>query len=310
MFSIELRKVEVIGRGIVVNEQGQVVLESTLFQREYLRRTFQNHWIVFRRFFRPTQYAYAVPLINYLDRNYFHWTMESIGRLVIVKDQLNEPALKILVDQDVPRFVQESISFFFNIPQERIVNDGHRRRKIDRCLLPSFPHTRNAGTGNANVYAPETIQWMNKTALEKVSPAKGAPVNFIISRRNTTQRALVGEERILTRFPKADFRIVELEAMTFREQVELFANAGTIIATHGAGLTNLVFARSPLVIEFFPEVREEKDSSYFFQITSTLGMRHYMLMYEPASIRQELIMNDHWLNELARIMNANGHITS
>src|SRR5262245_50338137 len=120
-YAIELKNAEVIGKGLLVNEAGSVVLESAIFQREYLRRTYQNHWLFFRKRMSGSHYAYALPLINYLDRNYFHWMMESIGRLALVRDRLNDAQLKVLVDGDAPRFVRDSITFLFGIPNDRIV---------------------------------------------------------------------------------------------------------------------------------------------------------------------------------------------
>ena len=40
----------------------------------------------------------------------------------------------------------------------------------------------------------------------------------------------------------AGFKVVCLEGCSFAEQVGLFASASVIVAMHGAGLTNLVFA--------------------------------------------------------------------
>lgn len=305
-FVIELPDAEVIGKGIVVDNTGSVVLESTLFQRQYLRRSYQNHLIAFRRWLPATHHTFALSLINYLDRNYFHWMMESVGRLMLVREQLVDPTLEILIDADAPRFVRESIGFLFDVDQQRIVNDGSRRRRVDRLLLPSFPHTRNEGTGWANIYPPEMIRWINRTALERIGPA-GAKRNVIITRRNADQRRMLNAQAIIDRFPEKCFTIIEPEELSFREQVALFADAGIIIAMHGAGLTNLLFARDAQVIEFYPQVREEKDSSYFFQITSALGLRHCLLEYKPYNAEQDLVIAADQLGLLEnRLDNASG----
>jgi phosphoglycerate dehydrogenase-like enzyme len=39
--------------------------------------------------------------------------------------------------------------------------------------------------------------------------------------------------------------------MSYIEQVKLFAQANVIIAPHGAGLTNLLFADNPIILELF-----------------------------------------------------------
>jgi capsular polysaccharide biosynthesis protein len=48
---------------------------------------------------------------------------------------------------------------------------------------------------------------------------------------------------------------VELEKQAFKGQVEMFNQASVIIASHGAGLTNIIFSRKALIFEFYPDTR-------------------------------------------------------
>ena len=320
-YSIDLQNVDVVGKGIVVSQEGKVVLESTLFQLEYLRRSHQNHLIVLRKLLPASHHHYALPLAYYLDWSYFHWMLEDIGRLFLVRERLADPDLEILIDHNAPAFVRDSIRFFFNVPEKHIVSEPHKRKKIDRCLLVSFPHTRNADTHGADIYPPEVIRLINSAALQKMSRVAGSSsayakasaseasdpaetVNIIITRRATHQRRILNEQAIIDCFPDLNFRIVECEAMTFLEQVDLFSHAGIIIATHGAGLANLLFTRDPLVIEFYPNDREEKDSVYFAQITTALSMRHHQLHYTPANEHEDLRIDEQLLGALERIFEA------
>lgn len=304
-YALELEAVDMVGKGILVRSDGQVLLESTIFQQEYLRRSYQDHEVVLRKLLPAKRYAHAMPLINYLDRNYFHWMMESIGRLELVEERLADPTLALLVDTDAPAFVRSSIGFLYNVPPERIKAAGGRRRRIDRCLLVSFPHTRNAGTGKANVYDPELIRSVNKRALAKLGPSTEPLVDILITRRNAVQRRIINEGELLRRFPQ--LLPVALEELSFAQQVALFARARTVVATHGAGLTNLLFARDPLVIELYPQVREEKDSSYFFQITDALGMRHHLFSYQPEDGTQDITLDDAMLDDIGKALAAGKH---
>ncbi len=299
-YALELKDVDMVGKGIVVQSDGHVVLESTIFQHEYLRRSYQNHEVVLRKLLPASHYVHAMPLINYLDRNYFHWMLESIGRLELVAERLADPTLELLVDVDAPAFVRSSIRFLYDVPDERIKAAGGRRRRIERCLLVSFPHTRNAATGRANIYDPELIRAVNKRALAKLGPSTGPLVDILITRRNAVQRRILNEDELVRRFPQ--LQSVALEDLSFSEQVALFARARTVIATHGAGLTNLLFARAPLVIELYPQVREEKDSSYFFQITDALGFRHHLFSYEPVDEQQDITLDDAMMDTIGKAL--------
>ena len=78
---LDLSHVDVVGKGLVVDADGKLLLESAIFQEEYLRRSYQNHLVALRALLPASHHAFALPLINYLDRNYFHWMLEGIGRL-------------------------------------------------------------------------------------------------------------------------------------------------------------------------------------------------------------------------------------
>jgi capsular polysaccharide biosynthesis protein len=41
--------------------------------------------------------------------------------------------------------------------------------------------------------------------------------------------------------------------LTLEEQIDLFSNATHVIGVHGAGLTNLIHARTAAVLELFAE---------------------------------------------------------
>jgi capsular polysaccharide biosynthesis protein len=65
-------------------------------------------------------------------------------------------------------------------------------------------------------------------------------------------RRLTNEDELVQRLKGHGFRPVELERLSFLQQVELFHDAEAVVAAHGAGLTNLLFANRALVVEIAP----------------------------------------------------------
>jgi capsular polysaccharide biosynthesis protein len=68
------------------------------------------------------------------------------------------------------------------------------------------------------------------------------------------------------------FTEVCLEDLSFLEQVKLFSSASHVVAAHGSGLTNVLFAKDLKVIELFSEghgVRPE-----YFQLSTVLGHQY------------------------------------
>lgn len=279
-FVVELKDAECIGPGIVLDRHGAVILESALFRRSYLHRSHVEHLIIGRRLLPPQTFDRALPLANYLDGSYYHWTMESVGRLAFVEDRLRSENWRLLLGPQVPRYVASTLEFLFGFGNERVERGTSKRQLMRHCLMVSNPHSAIAEAGNIEVYAPEHIRWLNRRGHERIGGVRGERQNFIISRRKQPGRHIVNEAELIARYPALNLRSIVLEDLSLREQVDLFAHAGLLIAVHGAGLTNLVYAKDAAVIEFYPTLLQHKNTACFIQVAATLGLRHLVLHYE------------------------------
>lgn len=278
-FAAELQDAEMIGKGVVLDRNGAVVLESTLFDERYLRRSHVEHLILGRRALPAAHFGQVVPLTNYLDGSYYHWTLESIGRLALVEERLRAEPWSLLVEERAPRFVGGTIGFLLGIGAERIVSGPAKRKRMARCLMVSNPHSRPYGVGGVEVYAPEHLRWLQQRGHARIGGVRPERHNIVITRRDQPGRRLVNEEILRQRFPGLDLKFVALERMSIREQVETFAHAGVIIAVHGAGLANLVYATDAAVIELYPTPLQEKNAACFTQITAHHGLPHLVLHF-------------------------------
>lgn len=306
----EIANAEVIGKGVVITHEGAVVLESTLFQRSYFRRSHVEHQIVGRRFLPTEEFEYTIPLANYLDISYFHWTLESMGRLALVEEELKDPSLQVLIGDRPSRYTRDTIALLFDIERDRIVHGAAKRKLISRCLMVSNPHSRDEGPGRVEVYPPEHIQWLNRTGQVRIGGLRNERKNIIISRRLQRGRRITNEEVIMQRFPRLNFELVALEELSVRDQVDLFAHAGVIIGVHGAGFTNLVYAQDAAVIELYPTQLQEKNTAYFVQIAACLGLPHLVLHFEgvgPAP-HWDLTLNDELLDHMEKFLRAHGRL--
>lgn len=97
----------------------------------------------------------------------------------------------------------------------------------------------------------EKVLGRNTTSLHS-----GMPI-LVIDRSKSGSRMLANQEELLEKleraFPQEAFQPVQLETLSVREQIILFANAKGVIAPHGSGLSNIIFLpQSALVVELFP----------------------------------------------------------
>jgi capsular polysaccharide biosynthesis protein len=229
--------------------------------------------------------------------------MESLGRLAMI----NEKELKdytIVVDVNAPKFVTESLIFLFELDKSKIFYNSNKKIEVSSLLVPSFPITRDDSTNWTNIYFPEVIQKLNEISLNRTYK-EAAKTNFIISRKNATQRRIINSETFFERYSDLNFKIFFLEEMNFKEQMQLFRNANIVISTHGAGLVNLLFSEEAEVIEFFPSNRTKRDAFYFYQITQVLKIKHSIIEYDSVNSEQDLILNQKHFNLLDEILNRN-----
>lgn len=293
----DLERAEVIGRGIVVDRRGRVVLGSAYGDHEYMRKYRGYHLLLAHRALPWQKLGHVMPLQHLLAGNYFHWVLESLGRLAMFEDSGGRAGMQYLVDSNAPAFVRDSLKVLFGITADCLVPMEARRVKTDRVRYVSFPHVIRPGRHNINVYRPQAIQRLAQVASQRLQLGPGAAEALIVLREAGSGREITDHERIIERFPGLNWRTIRLREMPFLEQAKAFAGARIIVATHGAGLANLVFARQANVIEFFPAHRKALDSSYFVQISGALDMPHTIIGY-PSGPQENLIITDEVLSQM------------
>ena len=102
-----------------------------------------------------------------------------------------------------------------------------------------------------------------------------------VSRKLAVKRHLVNEQEFLGLLKKHKFCKVYLEKMSVREQIELFRSASHVIAAHGAGLTNILFAPADVKIL---EIRPIRTSGQFcFENLFSLGWSNDEFFVPPKS---------------------------
>ncbi len=286
---IKIENGYVISKGIVVNQAGTLQLESTIFQFEYLNLLKANHLVSLRKLYKKESLEQLViPIAFYLDWNYYHWLMEATIRLAPLDKETLKKA-KIVLNTPILDFQIKSLKFLFDITEKQIHCQHKKVLKASQILLLPFQHIRNQQTQQTNLYNPFAIKQINAISLKKISKTKTAK-RFIISRENATERRISNIQLLTNTFP--DFEVIKLEEKSFEEQVYLFRKAEIIIATHGAGLTNLLWATPKLkLIELFPNERLIRDAFYFFQISSTLKVKHSVFLYDSHNKSQDCYIN-------------------
>jgi hypothetical protein len=217
-----------------------------------------------------------LPKLSYIDEKvavvasksgscYFHWMFDILPRLEILR-RTGVEFDKIYLNPLALPFQKETIALL-GIEEKNVITAGKKQHlQPTELIVPSMP-SGVSGT---------VPKWVITFLREKFLPEKPLKRdrNIYISRKGT--RKVLNEKELLE---KIGFEEVVLENLSVLEQAKVFAEARSIVAPHGAGLTNLVFCEEGTkVIEIF-------SPSYinlcYFRIASQRGLTYHSLLGTP-----------------------------
>lgn len=276
-----LANVEILKGTLVVAEDGRIVDESGMGNTEYLEKSQTSPLVVCRKLLPiEAEIEQALPLVSAMSRYYYHWVAESLCRV----DDLvrHRQALGIagrfacVIDGPEWRFQTQSLTYLFGIAPDDMIPRARlgRRARIGACYMPFYNKEYSPRTDMVEMHAPSALRGLNERAWSLGQPSRRDRL-ILIHRPDHLPRSLANADQLLRAIPGLEAHV--LEDLPFADQVELIKSASLIIAPHGAGLANLVFARDAMVVELYPSVSDASDSRDFIQICSALGLRHHLL---------------------------------
>jgi hypothetical protein len=226
-------------------------------------------------------------LVTSLPRTgqYYHF-LETLLPLIDYLDRRHPPGapLTVLVGDRLPPF-QRSVfgAIQAAFPQVEFMPLGRgERAEVGRYL---WLHE-----------AAENAEWLPVTAgraarfgaILRAAYGQPAPMGgelMLFSRGNARLRRLLNEPDLQAIAERRGFRRFEAASGNHPEQVARFGNADVIVAVHGAGLANLLFARPrTVVVELFPQ---DFVKSTYLWLCNRLGLRHVAVIGCPGTYDQD-----------------------
>lgn len=172
---------------------------------------------------------------RYTQHNYFHWIFEGVARLWCLEALPDAGRLPLFVHAKADKAYHRDVLAALNVRNPMIPMTGDMVL-LKRAYFPSF-------LAPGSFSAPQ-IDWLRR----RLMPAFGAPMwpkggrRIYLSRADVAVRSLVDEDRLIDLLRGRGFEIAVPGRMSVAEQVRLFAEAAVVVAPHGAGNTNMIFA--------------------------------------------------------------------
>ena len=190
-------------------------------------------------------------LFGFQSRQYGHWLLEFVPRLLSFNDHACPADFPICIDDHMPETHRQVIKLMDDRdrPVMALPPIPTRFRELGIAPVPTFfPFDTRPGLPTYDAIWPEDVLGaMRHKILERLA-AKGVDLRqtgrrIILSRRGFVQRQLLNEVEITETLSRHGFEIVHPERLTFEEQVQLFNSADTIVGSASSALINCIFCR-------------------------------------------------------------------
>jgi capsular polysaccharide biosynthesis protein len=252
------------------NLDGHVLMERqpiSRFRPQYWRKRWEGD-VTSRPWLPPKQRVDGrVAVLNTrYSHNFYHWLIDILPRLAAVQ-RLGAHVDFYLVDCLHP--FQQTVLEAVGIGREQLIQPHFRLLlEADELFVPSLP-------------TPASLREFSKmlSAGLGIETRPNATRRIFITRRKTGTRNIANEDELENLLREHHFETHAMERYPLAEQAQLIREADMIVAAHGAGLANLLFARpGTRVIEIVPAGRY--NATIYPEKSRIFGLHHQQLFAE------------------------------
>lgn len=274
-FVTEVINADLIGStAIGFDEDGKLVSETVTPSPIALKASLPLQTLILERLpdFGTTQLDTACSLVNWWQKNYYHWIVDCLLRLQGLEYYQEQTGRNpILIIAPNPKKWQiESLELLGYKPNS-YTQWNNLKIKVKRLVVPSFCRQQH------DLISPKACRWLRQRILDNLQELKSKEVYFspriYIARPKKVGRHVINESEVIAALAPLGFVAYTLENLSFSDQVRLFSQAEIVVASHGAGLTNIIFAQNLSVIEIFGSA----GSQCYFAIAKALDFRYSYL---------------------------------
>jgi capsular polysaccharide biosynthesis protein len=276
---LELNHANVSSDGIVFSAI-RILAECFGYRNQFLRWASSKNLVKFfvKNYALKTRLklddnVFWVIIIDNWSSAYFHWLMDALPRLYMVRDWLADSTLLLPESYKAWGYIIPSLAPFAT--REIKFIESTQVFRCRRLLVPS--HT--APSGNYNEKVMRGLRQMYRDHYRGMVADDPAD-RVYISRAKARMRKIINENDVIAVLKEHGFRIVVLEEHPFEQQVKFILNARHLVSNHGAGLTNMLFLPpGSSVLEF--RKCDDGHNNCYFALASALELKYYYQLCKP-----------------------------
>ncbi len=200
-----------------------------------------------------TQLDTVCSLVHWADRNYAHWMIDCLLRIEGLEYYQEQTGRKpvLLINSNPSKWQVETLRLLGYAPDD-CIRWNRSRIKVKRLVVPSF---RGEHSYEQTLISATAFRWLRQRMLSNLPKVESEKLSFssriYIARSKKAGRNIINEDEVIKALTTLGFVAYTLEDMSFSDQVRLFSQAEIVVAPHGAGLINSIFAQNLIIIELF-----------------------------------------------------------
>jgi capsular polysaccharide biosynthesis protein len=218
--------------------------------------------------------AYTVASIY--AEGYPHWLTEVLPRLAGLGTLPSGTKPFIIFNKELNPIQEESLTLLGLKDYPRLILNN-RHIQISNLFFPGY-------AGLSGCPHPFGCKWVRNNILSNAGLSHRPSKRLYITRSCAQKRRLINEDEITPLLKQYGFDIVAAEKLSFKEQLELFTQAEAVVAPHGGGLGNLLFA--PEKCKVLELLDKYFVSDYYYNLSVILGLDYYYLLGNSVNVFQ------------------------
>lgn len=287
------------GEGMLVCDAREPTLSSERLYLVPLERISNRLW-------RYTKMEVATGLVylvggNSGHRNHYHWMFQCLPSILLMRKAAIRQGFdyRIVLPPLHPR-CRETLALTGVDANECITLDPDFYLRDVPLMYTNVASSRFTFQPSAHVV--EALDGYRTVCLERGNPE--LPTHFYVSRRDAPEKRKLENEDVLVRaLETRGYKELVMSDLSLEDQLSAFAHAESIVAPHGAGLVNVMFARSSArLVEIMPA---NYRYAYFFRLAQLRGMRYTEVVADVAESKTGKLQTEETLNvDVARVLSA------
>lgn len=255
---------------VILARRGRILRETDNIWREFPDRSFHQRYYWRYHYMRPRRDLDGVCMaFRSPANNYYHTLVDNLPRLYwLHHPALADRPLRVLMPAEPYRWER----YFMDrlLPPNAVVQqvDPAWLWRAEHMVVGDYLSEQMSGAlprAYLDFFLPRVLPDRPRQRRHRI---------YISRRQAPGGRHILNEDALRRMMEERGFTVQLLETLDITQQIELFYDATCVVAPHGAGLTNLLFAESVDLVELHPSAGI---MPHYYFMTLAMGHRYHAL---------------------------------